>query len=351
MSCDRQSQIVSPDSAEPSNISPILTDLKIEQSGSSHSAAQRLDPREHRRPRESSDDPSESHGGAVACYHARGVELELSIQVASCDCEGTMTRARKRRLSDSPLCDWQLVRCHLNPDPEFGRLESPSCDGIVLPANYLRFAQNFGQDFGIVSADGSGRSVVAVGLLLTGRIMIVHAACLQKVVTALEFDVVAFAEMISRACCACRKCSDDDSAEETVARNFVSEIQVRRVDGALSCPTFESIFDRICAVSFNHQVEDHQRAPFLRALHCICSFKNFQTRFVSRRGQLALISLLQSCQSCTCADLALNCVHAVSGNKAAAAKLICPALIEALLSLVEQHNAVASKACAILEQW
>jgi hypothetical protein len=349
---DSKSRIVSPDDAEPSEVPINLTALKIEEASSPQSVAQKLDSGEHRRPRDSSDDVSELQGGAAACYHARGLQLEMSIQSASCDCEGTMTRARKRRLSNSPICDWQLVHASAshNLEPGSPANRSPASSlGIVLPAAYFRFAQNLGADFGIDQACGSNRSVVVVGLLLTGRIVISRTAFLQKCATTMDFDAVAFSEMISRACSECHSCSDeDDSGAETVARKFISKM---RVGGALSCTTFESIFDRICTVCFSHHVEEVDRTTFLGALHCICSFKSFQTRFVTRRGQLALISLLQSCQSCLSAHLALNCINAISENKTIVSKLICHELIEALFSLVETHNSAASKVCAVLERW
>lgn len=348
MSRDRQSRMASPDNDESSHVPPNLSDLKMELGDGSTSANHEPHSGEHRRPRDSGDDLSELQGGEGACFHARGIELELSDQNASCDCEGAMTRARKRRLSDSPMSDWQLVHVIVSPDHESSRSANCSRLGIVLPANYLRFAQNFGQDFGTSPANSCGRSVVVVGLLCSGRIIITRAACLLKATATLEFDVVAFADMTLRACSECHSCSHVDAAEETAARDFVSKMQV---GGALACPTFESIFDRICAVCFNHQVEENPRSSFLRALHCICSFSSFQARFVTKRGQLALVSLMQSCQSCLCAELVLNCVNAMSENKTIAAKVICPELVEALFSLVEAHNSAAAKACAVLEQW
>ena len=336
-----------PDMAEPSDVLlPLnLNVVKIE--NDPLSSAQTLDSNEHRRLRESADDLTELPGGGAACYHARGVELEISIQSANCDCEGAMTRARKRRLSDSPICDWQFV--YASPDAESCALSSHSASvGVVLPASYLQFAESFRSKSEAIDADGSGRYLVAVGMLLSGRIIKARVDSLLKAPAPVQFDVVAFADNVSRACSECHLCGANDPTEETAARNFVSKMQVD--GGVLSCPTFESIFDRLCTVCFNHTLRDCHRASFLRALHCVCSFKSFQARFATRRGQLALMSLLHSCRSCLCADLALNCVLAISKNKTSAC-LVCPAIVGALFCLVDSHVSAASKLCSLLELW
>lgn len=334
------------DIVEPSDVPlPLsLNVLKIE--NDPVSSAQTLDSSEHRRPREPTDDLTELPGGGAACYHARGVELEISIQSANCDCEGTMTRARKRRLSDSPICDWQFV--YAGPAAESCALTSQSASvGVVLPASYLRSAESFPLKSEVIAANGSGRNLVAVGMLLSGRIVQARVDSLLKAPAPMQFDVVAFADNVSRACSECHHCGANDPTEETAARNFVSKMQV---DGVLSCSTFETIFDRICTVCFNHSLQDSHRASFLQALHCVCSFKSFQARFATRRGQLALMSLLHSCRSCLCADLVLNCMLAISKHKSSAS-LVCPGIVGALFFLVDLHVSAASKLCSLLELW
>ena len=132
-----------------------------------------------------------------------------------------------------------------------------------------------------------------------------------------------------------------------MARNFVSKLEVC---GVLAFPTFESIFDRICLMCFNIQLEESDRAKFLQALHCVCSFKGFQARFLAGRGLLALVSVCFACQSCLSADLALNCIIAISAAQNAA-KLASPEMMEALLSMVDTHVSAAPKVAAIVEKW
>jgi hypothetical protein len=255
-----------------------------------------------------------------------------------------MTRARKRRLSSAPSNDWQLVHATAGPEPSAAQSFGI---GVVLPSNYTRFAQDCTSETGVDSMDDSSLSVETVGLLASGRIVKMRVDSLQKADVPTRTDAVALAESISRACSECR-CSSDAAAEETVARSFLSRIQAF---GVLNFPTFESIFDQICAVCFNHQLEDSLRAVFLQAFHCICSFKSFQTRILSGRGPLALISLLHSCRSCLTADLVLNCINAITANKSNSSKLACPELIEALLSAVDMHVSAAPKVNALLERW
>lgn len=301
---------------------------------------------EHRRRRAAPDESPKAQVGGAACYHARGIEFEQSVQDANCACEGAITRARKRRLSSAPSSEWQLVHATAGAEPCASAAQSFDI-GVLLPSNYLRFAQDCASETGVYSLDDNSVSFETVGILATGRIVKMRVDSLQKADLPTRTDVVALAESISRACSECR-CSSDAAAEETVARSFLSRIQAF---GTLNCPTFESIFDQICAVCFNHQLEDSLRAVFLQALHCICSFKSFQTRFVSGRGQLALISLLHSCRSCLSADLALNCINAITANGSNSSKLACPELIEALLSAVDMHVSAAPKVNALLERW
>ena len=321
-------------SEEPLNSS----DLKVP--GGNAPAESGVGRSEHRRPRETVEELPEALGGGAACNHARKIELNLSIQNANCACEGHVTRALKRQCHDSAsrIRAWQLVS-----STDHGTTSCQSSTlGIVLSSNYVCFADNSCSEIG-------SSPVAAVGMLITGRIVATCMDSLQTVdASSMHFDVAAFSEMILQACADCHRDDTNDVSEENLARNFVSKVQVC---GGLSCPTFESIFDRICSVCFDHQLEDSRRALFLQALRCVCSFKSFQSRFVCGRGPLALISLLHSCQSCLCADLALNCITAIMSSKANAATMFCPGLVEALLCLVDTHASSASKACAIFELW
>lgn len=297
---------------------------------------------EHRRPRGTVEELPEPLGGGAACSHATKFDLKISNQNANCACEDHATRSRKRLRHDSASRTgaWQLV---VSSSTDHGATSCQSSTlGIVLSNNYVCYADNSCSEIG-------SSSIAAVGLLLTGRIVATCIESLQHVdAISMQFDVAAFSEMISQACADCHRDDTHDLSEETLARNFVSKVEVC---GGLSCPTFESIFDRICSVCFDHQLEESRRASFLQSLRCVCSFKSFQSRFVCGRGRLALISLLHSCQSCLCADLALHCVSAIISNKVNAATMFCPALVEALLCVVDTHVSSASKACAILELW
>lgn len=291
------------------------------------------------------DEALETHslGGGSACSHSRGVALQASLQDPYCGCEDALTSDRKRRFFDSEslIREWKLVRvCY---GPEFN---SSSDAGIILSSNYLRFAPSSNSEAEVVST--SSRGVVAIGLLMSGRIIQMRTDSLLKPsAVSPQFHVAAFTDAIARACSDCHHRDSADASEETMTRIFVSKMQIC---GFSARPTFERVFDCIGAVCLNHELEETCRVPFVQALRCVCSFKSFQARFVTNRGVLVLVSLLHSCRSCLSADLALNCIASMA-NAAAAAHLVCPQLIEALLSLIDRHVSTASKANTILEQW
>jgi hypothetical protein len=292
------------------------------------------------------DEALETHSlaGGSACSHSRGVALQASLQDPDCGCEDAMTRDRKRRFFDSEslIREWTLVRvCY---GPEFN---SSSDSGIVLSSNYLRFAPSSNSEAEVVST--SSRGIVAIGLLMSGRIIQVRTdSLLEPSAVSPQFHVAAFTDAIARACSDCHHRDSADASEETMARIFVSKMQIC---GFSARPTFERVFDCIGAVCLNHELEETCRVPFVQALRCACSFKSFQARFVTDKGVLVLVSLLHSCRSCLSADLALNCIAAIMANAAAAAHLVCPQIIEALLSLIDRHVSTASKANTIIEQW
>ncbi len=291
-----------------------------------------------------------SLGSGSACSHARGAPLEASPHNPNCACDGVIARRYKRQFvePEASVREWQLVRvCSASAS------DCSSHHGIVLSSNYLPFALSSNSETEVTevfSTSDSSRRTLAIGLLMSGRITPVRSDSLSQVsTTSTRFDVASFSHAITRACSNCHHGSNPDISEETKARNFISKMQSC---GCSARPTFESIFDCICTVCFDHGLEDSCRASFLQALRCVCSFKSFQTRFMTGRGALVLISLLHSCRSCLSADLALNCIAAIMANAAfSTCDLLCPQLIEALRSLIDRHVSTASKTNAILEQW
>ena len=328
------------------NVDPLeanVTSLKI--SGTADDAAPDSQPENHVHPREANvDQMSEVPRGSAACYHSRGVECELpSAQKASCECaqdgEGAVTRSRKRRMSHA-ISDWDLVRTNFQLGSGSSSHKSDHL-GIVLPSRFLRFCTGSAS----LQAGDDATQIVVVGMIQSGRIIAARIQSLEKATSRMQSDDRAFAQMISQACAECH--SQCEGSEETMARNFVSKLEVC---GVLAFPTFESIFDRICLMCFNIQLEESDRAKFLQALHCVCSFKGFQARFLAGRGLLALVSVCFACQSCLSADLALNCIIAISAAQNAA-KLASPEMMEALLSMVDTHVSAAPKVAAIVEKW
>ena len=338
----RRSKLNLTANTDPSEVQSNVTSFKIP--GRSNDEALDTQTEEHRRPKEANvDEMSEAPGGSAACCHSRAaaVDCELpSFENANCECEAVMTRSRKRRISSEQIADWELV--HTIPQLGSDSSSHQSADlGIVLPNRFLRFCT----DSGNLQVNVDSSAVLPVGLIKSGRIIHASIRSLRKATTRAQSDDGAFAQMISQACADCH--AQCDASEEMLARDFVSKVEVC---GALSCPTFESIFDRICLICYNIQLEESDRARFLHALHCVCSFKGFQARFLTGRGLLALISLLFACQSCLCADLALNCVISISATQNAA-MLVIPEMIEALLSLVDTHVSAAAKVAIIFEKW